>query len=121
MLDLRTRKQQRQATKKLPEGAYDSVVVDVHWSDDHEPEKAFEVVYQITDENGSAYQHSEIFFNDERNKRTTDFEDYLVKHGIYDLVDFVGKRERLSMGYVKSLNGREYFNIKAREFVDDAA
>lgn len=118
MLDLS--KKNRGTTEKqlLPDGVYDSVVIDVQWADGYESEEAYEITYRVTSEDGKVYQHREIFKTDERNKRTAAFEDYLADNGIIDLSDFIGKREKLTVKRVK-VGTREFANIVDREFIHD--
>ena len=117
MLDLEKRRRQRRSPKKLPEGVYTSVVIEVRWADGYDdPEEAYEVIYEITDESGNIYRHREIFKNNALSERTSKFEDYLTDNGIKNLDDFVGNREKLSFSYVKA-NGNEFFNITDREFI----
>ena len=117
MLDLSQRRHKKQATKKLAEGVYDSIVVDVRWAEGYAHEEAFEITYNITDARGNTYRHREIFMNNNRNKRTIDFEDYLEENGIVELEDFKGKHEKLTFEYVEAYNGHSYFNIVGRELI----
>lgn len=115
MLNLRDRNRGTAAKVKLPAGVYDSVVVSVEWSQKYGDE-AYEIVYEITSQDGKVYRHTEIFMCDPDNQRTARFEDYLADNGICDLDEFVDKREKLTFGYQKK-NGNEFFNIVKREFV----
>ena len=117
MLDLSQRRRQRQNIQKLPEGVYDSVVTEVRWADGYAPEEAYQITYEITSESGNSYRHIEIFKTNARNLRTIEFENYLSDIGLNNISDFVGKHERLTMGYVTAYNGKEYFNIVDREYV----
>ena len=119
MLNLKKRRLGKQGNKKLPEGIYDSVVIDVRWADGYTLEEAYEVIYEITDGEGCAYRHREIFKTNSRNLRTTEFEEYLADNGIEDLEEFKGKREKLTFEYQEAYNGKSYFNIKEREFVNE--
>lgn len=119
MLNLKKRRLGQQGSKKLPEGVYDSTVIDVKWADGYAPEEAYEVIYEITDGEGNTYHHREIFKTNRRNLRTNEFEEYLADNGIEDLVDFKGKRERLTFEYQEGYNGKTYFNIKEREFINE--
>lgn len=117
MLDLSKRNRGKDGKKLLPDGVYDSVVVDVKWSDRYDAEEAYEATYELTSEDGHVYRHREIFKTDERNKRTAAFEDYLANNGITNLSDFKGKHEKLTIQRVK-VGSREFANIVDREFVD---
>ena len=117
MLDLRKRRLGKQGRKKLPEGVYDSVVIDVTWAAGYAPEEAYEIIYEITDNEGNKYRHREIFKTNRRNLRTAEFEEYLAENGIEDLADFKGKHERLTFAYQEAYNGSNYFNIVEREFI----
>ena len=117
MLDLSARRGKKPSHEKLNAGVYDSVVVTVRWADGYEPEEAYEVIYEITSEDGKVHRHREVFKTNVSNKRTADFENYLVEHDITDLNDFVGRKERLTFEYQKSYDGKTYFNISDREFV----
>ena len=119
MLNLKKRRLGQQGSKKLPEGVYDSVVVEIRWAEGYAPEEAYEVIYEITDGDGNTYRHREIFKTHSRNLRTIEFEKYLADSGIEDLEEFKGKRERLTFEYQEAYNGNRYFNIKEREFVND--
>ena len=118
MLDLAKRRRLREP-HKLPAGFYSGVVVDVHWAEGYDdPEAAYEVVYEITGDDGYTYRHREVFKNNEKSTRTADFENYLDDHGIADLADFVGKREKLEFDYI-TYYGKEYFSIVDRDFIDE--
>ena len=117
MLDLSLRKRGKAGKQLLPDGVYDSVVVDVKWADGYEAEEAYEVTYELTSKEGKVYRHREIFKNDVKNKRTAAFEDYLADNGIEDLLDFKGKCEKLTIQRVK-VGSREFANIVDREFAN---
>ena len=117
MLDLSKRNRGNAGKQLIPDGVYDSVVIDVKWADGYVAEEAYEVTYELTSENGKAYRHREIFKTDERNKRTAAFEDYLADNGITNLSDFNGKHEKLTLQHVK-VGSREFANIVDREFVN---
>lgn len=119
MLDLRKRRLGKQGRLRLPEGVYDSVVVEVKWAEGYDFEEAYQITYEITGSDGKTYRHSEIFMTNSRNLRTAEFEDYLADHGIENLADFKGKRERLTFEYKEAYTGKTYFNITNREFQDD--
>ena len=117
MLDLSSRNRGKAGKQLIPDGVYDSVVVDVKWADNYEAEEAYEVTYELTSEDGHVYRHREIFKTDEKNKRTAAFEEYIFNNGIADLADFNGKREKLTVQRVK-VGSREFANIVGREFVN---
>ena len=116
MLDLSARKRGSNGKQLLPNGVYNSVVVDVKWANGYEPEEAYEITYELTSEDGILYRHHEIFMTDERNRRTAAFEEYIFDHGIEVLSDFTGKHEKLTIQRVK-VGSREFANIVDREFV----
>ena len=116
MLDLSKRNRGTAGKQILPDGVYDSVVVDVKWADGYDPEEAYEITYRVTSEDGKVYQHREIFKTDEKNRRTAAFEDYLADNGVDNLSDFNGKREKLTIKRVK-VGAREFANIVDREFL----
>ena len=117
MLNLSARRGKQSSQEKPAAGVYDSTVVEVRWAEGYEPEEAYEVIYEITSEQGKVYRHKEIFKNDISNKRTADFENYLFNHGIEDLKDFTGHHEQLTFAYQTVYDGKTYFNISARRFV----
>ena len=116
MLDISARRRGKAEKKLPPEGVYNSVVIDVRWAENYEPETAYEIEYRITAEDGTVYRHKEIFKTDLRNKRTAKFENYLAQNGINDLDDFKGQEEKLTFKHV-SKDGNVFFNIDNREFV----
>ena len=118
MLNLKKRNLGKQGSKKLPEGVYDSIVIDVRWAEGYAPEEAYEIIYEISNDDGNVYRHREIFKTNSRNLRTNEFETYLADNGIEDIIDFKGKREKLTFNFVESYDGKTYFNITDREFVD---
>jgi hypothetical protein len=118
MLDLSARRGKKTSHERPAAGVYSSIVVDVRWAEGYdEPEEAYEVIYEITSEQGKVYRHKEIFKNDISNKRTADFESYLFDHGIVDLKDFTGHHEQLTFAYQTVYDGKTYFNISARRWV----
>lgn len=116
MLDLSSRNRGKAGKQLLPDGVYESVVVEVKWADGYEPKEAYEITYSLTSEDGKTYRHRELFKTDERNRRTAAFEDYLADNGVTNLSDFNGKREKLTIKRVK-VGMREFANIADREFI----
>ena len=118
MLDLSSRNRGQAGKQLIPDGVYNSIVIDVRWADGYNPKEAYEITYELTSEDGKVYRHHEIFKTDEKNKRTAAFENYLADNGIADLADFKGKREKLTIKRVE-IGTREYANIVEREFIHD--
>ena len=118
MLDLSARNRGNASKQLIPDGVYNSTVVDVKWAEGYDTKEAYEITYELTSMDGKVYRHREIFKTDERNKRTAAFEDYLADNGISNLSDFNGKHEELTIKRVK-VGSREFANIVDREFADD--
>ena len=116
MLDLCERRRKNRPSELPPEGEYESIVIDVRWSEKYKNKEAYEIHYEIVDSNGRTFHHWETFLTDETNKRTQHFENYLVKNGITDIADFNGVREKLLFQHV-TVNGRTFFNIADRTLV----
>lgn len=117
MLDLSARNRGKANKHPIPNGIYDSVVLEVKWAEGYAAEEAYEVSYKLISEDGKIYKHREIFKTDERNKRTAAFEDYIADNGVEDLSSFVGVTEKLTIQRVK-VGDREFANIVSREFVN---
>ena len=105
-------------SKLVPQGTHIAEVLSVEWcdSDRYGFEGAYEVIYQITTEDGRVFRHREVFKTTLNNKRTRDFENYLADNGIENLDDFVGKREKLTFQH-KIVDGYTFSNIVKREFL----
>jgi len=121
IISLNTKK--RTNKSKLIPGEYDSVVTFFDFHPDYRAETAFLVKYKLTNAKGTVFNFSEIFFNDEKNKRTDHFFKYLEKNGITaeDFRDFQGCKEKLTLKKNPTRDGRIFLSITERVFIAQKA
>ena len=100
---------------KLVPGDYTSTVKSVDWADGYIKGKAIKISYHLTSKSGSEFEFSEVFWV-RGSSRSVDFNEYLKSNGIFNVDDFVGCEEKLTlMNDVR--NGKTYLNIVDREFI----
>ena len=90
------RKETKRKTK-LPTGTYTSVVKEIEFDPEYVNEEAFYIRYQLVNENGTEYEHTETFFNTSENERTDELFSYWENNGIpyKNIKAFKGCREKL--------------------------
>ena len=93
----RTEKTSRKNT--LKPGIYTSKVILIGYDEEYDGKDAIRVRYELTDEKGSTHSFSEIFWNTEKNERTSEFFDYLEQLGISEdnLQEFKDCKERVTI------------------------
>lgn len=111
------RKETKRKTK-LPTGTYTTVVKDIDYDPEYMDKEAFFVCYEMVNEDGVNYTHSEIFFNTWDNDRTAELFEYWENNGIPydDIKAFKGCREKLT--FKKTVkNNTSQLVIACREFL----
>ena len=111
-------RKEKSRKQKLPTGVYTATVKEIDFDPDYMNEEAFFIRYELVDENGVEYQHRELFFNTEDNKRTAELFEYLENNGISldEIKYFEGCREKLT--FKKTVkNNRSQLVIACREFL----
>lgn len=100
----------------LRTGKYSSRALSVEWAEEYCTGKAIRISYELTSESGAKHDFSEVFYNDPRNERTSEFFDYLEENGVsLDAIDeFVGCKEELVLK--RSTKGR-FLTIDQRTFI----
>ena len=116
MINIKKRRSYAKAKKQILPGTYNSVVTNVDWANQYGEQEAFEITYNVSCD-GKIHQYREIFMNNDKNKRTIEFFDYLEENGIEDPIDFIGHTETLTFNDVEAYNGNTYINIVKREFI----
>lgn len=103
--------------KTVKPGKYTSVVKDVFADDSYAGEGAFKIIYEFTDATGNKYPFSEIYYDNE-NDRRNDLLEYLEEQGISydDLSAFIGCKEEVVIKKVVR-GDSAYNNIVERNFV----
>lgn len=106
----------KKAKAKLPVGVYQSTVKSIGFHQDYADEDAILVQYELVAENGSRYEYSETFWNDEGNLRTAQFFDYIDELDAEiredGLPDIVGLKEEVVL---KKRQGYSYPVIISRD------
>lgn len=111
------RKETKRKTK-LPTGTYTSVVKEIEFDPEYVNEEAFYIRYQLVNENGTEYEHTETFFNTSENERTDELFSYWENNGIpyKNIKAFKGCREKLT--FKKTVkNNTSKLVIAQREFL----
>ena len=102
---------------KLPSGFYTSTVKAVEEPDDYKAGTVVKVTYELIDENGEVFSHSELFILNAGNQRTRDIEEYLASQGMEEWKDFVGCREKVEIRKNPSRYGGSLPTIVDRQFL----
>lgn len=113
-------KKKGNSSKKLKPGTYISVVLDIKYDDKCVDGTAIKIWYEIENEKGEKYKHSEIFHTGYYNSRTRQFYDYLEENGIdTESIDaFIGCHEKVVIKWNPTYKGT-FPAIVEREFIDD--
>ena len=109
-------KNKKKATVRC--GDFESVVVSVECPKDFAEGEAYDVIYDLVDEEGVHFPYKERFFTDTSIERTANFADYLDKIGVgrNNIDGFVGVKEKISIRK-KVFNGKARATIVSREVI----
>ena len=90
-------KSKKKSTVKC--GDFESTVVSVETPQDFVEGEAFDITYDLVDENGTHHSYRERFYADTSNERTATFADYLDNIGVgrENIENFVGTKEKISI------------------------
>lgn len=110
--------EKNQKTPRTKCGDFESTVVSVATPPDFVEGEAFDITYDLIDENGTHYPYKERFFADTTYERSAKFSDYLDRIGVgrKTVENFVGVKEKISIRK-KVTNGKARATIVSREVI----